>query len=125
MKTADEQENEIKAYILEGARKLKAFCDENNVSVSAYQTPKPRLNIHQFRELAENDPELMGQFIDPHMSLDDPDILNALYRGYVAGLTIDDFNAYVKHVKSEVIKYRKIHKKGFKHFQIVRVHQLG
>ena len=38
-----EENTELKTFLLEGATRLKAFCDKHNVTITPYQTPSEAL----------------------------------------------------------------------------------
>ena len=115
-----EGERQLKSFLLEGAKKLKAFCEENNVTITTYQTPPERVIRADFEYNLENDPEFKALCLDNSVDCEDPLLHECLYMGYRAAFIMKDFTAFTKHATAEITKYRKHHKKGLKHFEFRR-----
>lgn len=114
-----EENTELKTFLLEGATRLKAFCDKHNVTITPYQTPSETALRAMF-SLCQNDPVLNEMCIAGNIDRDDPDQLEALYRGFREGAIMQDFTSFMKHAVSEIKAYRKKHKKGFHSFDFRR-----
>lgn len=114
-----EENTELKAFLLEGATRLKAFCDKHNVTISPYQTPSEAV-IRRMFEVSQDDPELAEICINANVDKDNPDEYEALYQGFKTGFIMYDFNEFMEHAVNEIKAFRKKTRKGRKHFNFER-----
>lgn len=116
----DEMCEQIKAFLLEGAKQLKAFCDANNVTIAGYTAPEEKRIRQEFETELTTGHDLLGLCLDNSIDPSDPLLQESLYQGYKHGYIVQDFNAFMAHAVKEITEYRKRHKKGRKHFEFER-----
>lgn len=119
--TPDELESQISAFLIEGAKQLKAFCDANNVTIAGYTAPEEKRIQQEFETELTTGHDLLGLCLDNSIDPCDPLLKESLYQGYKHGYIVRDFNAFMEHAVKEITEYRKRHKKGRKHFEFERV----
>lgn len=114
-----EENTELKAFLLEGATRLKAFCDKHNVTITPYQTPSEAV-IRRMFEVSQDNPALAEMCIKSNIDKDNPDEYEALYQGFKTGVIMCDFTEFMEHAVNEIKAFRKKTRKGRKHFNFER-----
>lgn len=114
-----EENTELKTFLLEGATRLKAFCDKHNVTITPYQTPSEAV-IRRMFEVSQDNPALAEMCIKSNIDKDNPDEYEALYQGFKTGFIMYDFNEFMEHAVNEIKAFRKKTRKGRKHFDFER-----